>query len=344
MNNQHDLIENLLRRTGLLETGTRCGCQPFSGDGSDRIFFRCHTNKERSFVIVFPSPTHPHAMAEAKANFLIGRHLYELGLPVPRPYAFDEQFGIIIFEDLGSELLYDAVVASNDISLTKSLYCQAVECLAAFQIKGREGFNTNFCWDTRHYDRTLMLERESHYFRREFCRKYLELAIPDSLEQEFIELAARISREPSDYLLHRDFQSRNLMLAQGTLKIIDFQGARLGPLGYDLASLLNDPYANLTEELKQELIEHYLLTVSSYHPINFDKFLQGYNHISLQRNLQVLGAYAYLTNEKNKKFFKHFISPALDGLIRMLEVPLVGNYPGLKELADRAAEKLRGRN
>jgi len=341
MPNTQNLIKNLLQKYSLLTDAAPCSCLPFSGDGSDRKFFRFQGTGKKSFVIIFPSSTNPAALAEAKASFLIGRHLYDHGLPVPKPYAFDNQLGVVIFEDLGNELLYDAAVDSPDINQTRALYRQAVECLAAFQIKGREGFNTNFCWDTRRYDRQLMLERESHYFSREFCRKYLGFSIPVPLEQEFIKLTARISREPNDYLLHRDFQSRNLMLVKGSLKIIDFQGARLGPLGYDLASLLNDPYARLTENFKQELTEHYLHAVGSYQPISVDEFLQGYGHISLQRNLQVLGAYAYLTNEKNKKFFRPFIKPALDTLINLLEGPLSANYPILHELSNKAAEKIR---
>ena len=66
-----------------------------------------------------------------------------------------------------------------------------------------------------------------------------------------------------NYFLHRDFQSRNLFITSGRLRVIDFQGGRLGPLGYDVASLLIDPYVNLSPAWQAELLDYYLDLLTS---------------------------------------------------------------------------------
>ncbi|NOX25939.1 MAG: phosphotransferase [Deltaproteobacteria bacterium] len=337
-----NLIESLLRTAKLLAPGQSLTCRQFAGDGSDRQFFRCVIGGDKSFVIIFPSETLPEAIAEAKSSFAIGSHLYAMGLPVPKPYAIDKETGTLIFADLGNILLYDAAGAGANQAIKISLYRQALKSLAALQIKGREGFNPDWCWDTRHYDQEMMLERESHYFSREFCQGYMSLVIPAGLENDFLKLAARISEEPADYLMHRDFQARNLLIVDGRPWIIDFQGARFGPLGYDLASLLNDPYMDLAADIRHDLREYYITCVSSYITIDPGKFMAGYYHIALQRNLQVLGAYAYLTLARGKSFFEPYIRPAARNLVNILTRKLPDNYPELQRVSHEIYDKLEG--
>jgi aminoglycoside/choline kinase family phosphotransferase len=323
----------LLSDAGLLAPDQSFTWCRFAGDGSDRRFFRCETGSNEKFIIILPSLTQPLAMSEARSGFAIGRHLHAMGVPVPRPYAFAEDSGALICEDLGNTSLYDAAGPAADPAARIALYRRALESLAAFQIKGRIGFDPAWCWDSRHYDQELMLERESHYFSREFCQGYMNMAIPGGLENDFRELATRISREPTNYLLHRDFQSRNLLIVNANIMIIDFQGARLGPLGYDLASLLNDPYVDLTAADRDDLRQYYLTCINRYMDIDPTAFTAGYYHLALQRNLQVLGAYAYLTLVKKKTFFAQYILPATRNLIDLLRQKLSGKYPILQKLS-----------
>jgi aminoglycoside/choline kinase family phosphotransferase len=109
------------------------------------------------------------------------------------------------------------------------------------------------------YDAAFVLAYEAGYFHREMVRGMAGLeASFDSLEAEYA-LAAReaLAGAPAVFM-HRDFQSRNLMLVPGGLAVIDLQGARLGPPEYDLASLLLDPYAGIDAGLRERLIERYL--------------------------------------------------------------------------------------
>jgi aminoglycoside/choline kinase family phosphotransferase len=185
-----------------------------------------------------------------------------------------------------------------------------------------------------------MLEKESGYFLQAFCRDLLGIkSFPDKLNDEFKLLAGRAARQPAVYFLHRDFQSRNLMVSDGKIRVIDFQGARLGPLGYDLASLLIDPYARLPEQLQHELLEHYLEHLCKY-GLDDRAFVKDYPNLALQRNLQILGAYAFLGFQKNKKFFRQFILPAIFSLHQRLAQPGVKDYPQLRQLTDKTISLL----
>lgn len=327
-----------LRQAGLLDDSAWLATG-LAGDGSDRLFFRLSNNTATSYLAVLPAagqesrPT-ARAMAEAMAALKIGTHLFTKGVPVPAIHFSDRQTGLIVFEDLGDTLLHETI-SEPAIPTPKleELYREAVALLFHMQIKGREGFDTNWCWDSRYYDRQLMLTRESGYFLQSFCRDYLGIeTFPDTLQHDFELLAERCAKLDGRYFLHRDFQSRNLMLANGRLRVIDFQGGRLGPLGYDLASLLIDPYAGLDEQLQNSLLDYYLSLAKSQTPDRHD-FLSGYHHLALQRNLQILGAFAFLDRQKKKAFFRNYLKPAALSLNEHLAKRQSADYPSLRQLA-----------
>ena len=315
---------------------------PLSGDGSDRKFFRIGLISGGSCLVVFPSTTmsEPEALAESYSAYVIGNHLEDRGVSVPHVFAYDKGSGGILFEDLGDRLLYDIVQKETDVPL--ELYRKALENLVVFQVKGMLGFKASYCWDTSHYSRQLMLSRESGYFVREFCTDYLGITdFTEQLYRDFEHLANRVGQADCRYLLHRDYQSRNLMVSdKGLMTIIDFQGARFGPLGYDVASLLNDPYINMQAELKTDLLGFYLDTLSRH--ISFDRksFIREYYYIALQRNLQVLGAFSFLSQKKKKLFFKDFIAPAFDNLFTLVNEQLPGKYIGLERLITECENKM----
>ena len=122
------------------------------------------------------------------------------------------------------------------------------------------------------------------------------------------------------------------MIHKKKVRIIDFQGARFGPLAYDIASLLNDPYVQLPYEQRKLLLEYYISKVSEKVIIERVNFIEGYYHIALLRNLQVLGAFSYLSVVKGKKFFQKYIRPALVDLSCKMTGHLKINYPTLAEL------------
>ena len=339
-NNQIQQIPQFLQKEGFADNTAKVRLSPLSGDGSSRSFFKIKT-ENTSYCGVLPAYEDiQKGLAEAHAAVIIGNHLKKRGIPVPVIHAFDPVSGFILFEDLGDILLHDILQEKKKHSAAfsghgiKELYKEIIETLLFMQISGSVHFDRKWCWDTQRYDKKLMLQKESGYFLQTFCQDLLGIkSFSGKLNDEFKLLASRAARQPAVYFLHRDFQSRNLMISDGKIRIIDFQGARLGPLGYDLASLLIDPYAGLPEQMQHELLEHYLEHLCKY-GLDDRAFVKGYPNLALQRNLQILGAYAFLGFQKNKKFFRQFILPATFSLQQRLAQPEAKDYPCLRKLTD----------
>lgn len=333
-------LERELERAGYRHPGLT-EISPLAGDGSDRRFDRCRFADGSTVLVVRPGGQSPQELAEARAAAAIGRHLAQAGVPVPTIYGFVKETGesgesgLLVLEDLGDTLLYHRLQAKPPAAEVTAIYRQALNALLSLQVDARPGFPLAHCWDTPRYDRQLMLERESGYFYRALARDLLGHGeMPAALAAEFEALADRAAAEPADFVLHRDYQCRNLMLQNGKVRLIDFQGARLGPLGYDLASLLYDPYAGLPPELREELLAYYLQQAAGKIPdFNRRAFRQGWYYLALQRHLQILGAFAFLSRQKGKMFFAAFIKPAARQLAELLASDQGQNFPTLQNLA-----------
>jgi hypothetical protein len=113
--------------------------------------------------------------------------------------------------------------------------------------------------------------------------------------------------------MHGDYQSQNIYIKGKKAKIIDFQSAMIGPLTYDITALLRDPYVNISKQVERKLIDYYLVSLKKK-GVRFKKreFLHLYYLTALQRNMQVLGAFANLSLNKNKVHFKEYIPRAIE--------------------------------
>lgn len=323
---------DLLREVGVNPARARIAV--LAGDGSDRRFLRA-SEQGSSFLAVLPALAGVGGRAEARSAWLIGNHLHDCGVPVPEMYGYDPATGIVICEDLGDRLLHDEVrgrVRSEE-QLVK-YYGPVVELLAHMQIGGGKDFQAEWCWDTRVYDRQLMLARESGYFLESCCRQLLGLRVePVGLKAEFILLADLAADLPPRFFLHRDFQSRNIMIKDDRFRVIDFQGGRFGPLGYDLASLLLDPYVALPARVREQLLQKYIDIVAGDFDIGPAFSVEGFYLLALQRNLQILGAFAFLATVKGKVFFRDYLGPAAQSLGGLLQEPVGKQFPVLRAFA-----------
>jgi aminoglycoside/choline kinase family phosphotransferase len=208
-----------------------------------------------------------------------------------------------------------------------------LKVLLEMQLKGGQGFDPAWCSQTGRYDQEMILEYESGYFIRSFVRDYCGAAsLPRGLQAELRELAARAARAGPLLFLHRDFQSRNILLQGGKVRIIDFQAGRLGPPGYDLASLLIDPYVGLEENERRELFEHYLGLALDRGAFEDKGFRQDYPFLVLHRRLQMLGAFAFLSRKKGRPGFEGFLPPVLDSLKKSLTMTPLDGCTALKRL------------
>ncbi|MCD4754966.1 MAG: phosphotransferase, partial [Deltaproteobacteria bacterium] len=294
---------------------------PLSSDGSDRRFFKIRW-KDKPAVAIEPAPGDIGTF-ETYSYVDIGNHLARVGIPVPKIYDFNKDTGVIVVEYLGDRHLQTeilALISQNKWSQVKGLYRQALSMLAKMQVCGCRGFNRKWCYNSEYYDSKLAREREAFYFLQSFVEGLMGFGKTLELEDELTRLALQVDLiDNKEYFLHRDFQSRNILVWNGALRIIDFQGGRLGPLGYDVAALLLDPYVALPENIWSELLEFYLDELDSLN-IALDKavFEREFYLLALFRTMQALGAYSYLYLIKRKGFFKAYISPAFSNLKTLL--------------------------
>jgi len=313
-------------------------------DGSSRRFFQLRGPDDRHLIAILPPENDQRGHAEAIAFDRIGRHLRRHDVPTPEIHAFDPATGLVLCEDLGERRLFEQV-AEQGSEQTLGCYEQAVRQLVRMQVRAANGFDPAWCWDTPRYDRQLMRERESDYFLRACCTDLLGIAFDrQAVEAECARLADEASLAPAGFFLHRDFQCRNIMLTGDMVRFIDFQGGRLGPLAYDLASLLLDPYAAVPQTMQEHLTEVYLHALQDEIPYNPEQFRREYLVLALQRNLQILGAFAFLSQVRQKPFFAHYLRPAFASLNTLLAQPEAAGYAALQTLTGQCRQELEQRS
>lgn len=344
-------IASLLDEGGIISSQERdefaqhCTLHPISADGSLRQFFRVAFKKQPICVGVLPNSPTTDEIAESHSAVAIGNHLFSKKIPVPEIFGADSESGLILFEDCGDCRLHDFLenTRKNRVLRKEEIlhwYKPLLAALARMQIRGAEGFESNWCFDTPVYDLDLMISRESEYFLKAFWFSYLNGRQIKDIHIEFQEIASQAEKGLENYFLHRDFQSRNMMIKDDSIIIIDFQGGRYGPPGYDLASLLIDPYISLDDELQEDLLGYYCEKLSQYIQFDENVFLKQYSYLRLQRNLQIVGAFAYLYGQRGKHFFKSYINPALEQLYRLLQGEEFRSYIQLRQMVSEAHKLL----
>jgi len=295
--------------------------EPLPGDASNRRFIRVRAGGRTVLLVMGPDPAENRSYAE------IGRHLWALEGIGPQFYRAEPARGLFLIEDLGDLSLSEAVRQGADAA---GRYRSVIEVMVRLHGRGLSGFDSGWCYQTERYDRDLILERETGYFAREFLAGYMgQGPTGRDLSGDFETLTRLALENVPLVLMHRDFQSRNVMFSQDRPRLIDFQGARLGPAGYDLASLLYDPYMDLDETLRRDLLEHYLTLRQAGGEFDRRIFLTSYPFLAVCRLLQALGAYGFLTCKRNKPHFAAYIPAALRALNRLLEHDTMAALPGL---------------
>jgi len=298
---------------------------PLAQDGSTRRYFRVYSTNKDSFIAVDAHKTggDPKTLSAPNQNqtfHYLACHLLERGFPVPRILQHSSDFNFYLLCDLGEVTLCSKVLENGhkNKKSTLELYQKALDLLFKLQTEALINFEHSWCYAGSVYDRNLILENELNYFLKAFVKGYLKLTVsPKSesrLQAEFQSLADEALLAPGDFFLYRDFQSKNLMLKDKMLYLIDFQGARSGPFYYDLASLLNDPYTQLLQTQREQLLSYYYKQLCNRYPKSApdnDTFTFFFHLYSLVRTLQTLGAFAFLTRQ-GRKHFQSYMAPALE--------------------------------
>lgn len=289
---------------------------PLKGDGSDRRIFRL-TAQDVSVIGVFGTNA-----AENEAFVSFSRHFAAFELPVPMILCYNADQGVYLETDLGDQTLFDWLRSvrgsANFADLRASMYRRVLDYLPLFQIHAGRTIDFSRCYQTRSFEAEAML-RDLLYFRHTFLRRFVRRPFDEeALLHDFHLLINRLLEEPAEFFLYRDFQSRNIMIQNNTPYFIDYQSGRLGALEYDPASLLYDAKAELSEDLREELLEAYLESANRFVEVPRLRFKQYFYDFALIRVLQALAAFSFLSFEKGKTHFLQSIPYGLANLNHLM--------------------------
>jgi len=305
------------------------------GDGSDRKWFRLIQNN-RSLIMADHGIRKKNGLSEMDAFIAIGRHLEDKGLPVPKIYLHDTFSGLVFLEDLGDVNLQKIANESKNLKEIISCYQSVINILIKLSITGKQGFDPSWTYQTPTYDKHVILENECRYFVEAFLNGYLKWNISFSdLQDDFFLIAENALASPLKGFMHRDMQSRNIMIKNNSIYFIDFQGGRFGPIQYDLASLLIDPYVDLPYPVRIDLLDYTIEKLSSILLIEKKSFCACFDYCAISRNLQILGAFGYLSRVKKKTDFEQYIPAAVKTLKQLLQQSGDGLLCELKSVVEK---------
>lgn len=288
------------------------------GDASYRAYFRAKAANGETFVVM-EMPEGKMSASEEITNlktkpveppFLnVQKYLKKIGLPVPEVKLFSPEDRWIILEDLGDTKLADV--------WTVEWYKKAIDLLVAMQKKTKTA-DPNCLAFQRSFDETLLNWEFDHFWEYQAAKGDRDF---------FVTTTRKITKELlklPQVFVHRDFQSRNLMVKNNHLYLIDFQDALLGPKPYDLVALLRDSYVDLTQHL-DTLIAYYCEQSGE----DFKKFRRSFDLQTVQRKMKDAGRFVYIDKVKKNPNFLQYIPASLkyvrDALGRLSE------YKGLLE-------------
>lgn len=277
-----------------------CGAAPdtavefLGARGSDRAFFRAG---ERILVIYDDAKRGENARYAGHAKWLAAK-----GVDVPEILADLPEMKVTVMANAGSTDLQHRLAEPGVKALTA--YAPVVEMLARFNGLGAAA-SAELALEPAFDAELWKWERE--LFREHCLGTRFHRETPAAVEAELVRVADLLEQEPKA-LVHRDFQSTNVLFKTGRMSFIDFQGMRLGPAAYDLASLLYDPYVKLADQDRTALATLYGQKAGR------DDIVKVLPFAAVQRLVQALGAYGRLASVGQPQFGK-YVLPALENLL-----------------------------
>lgn len=316
------VLAKFLARYGF---GPECAITLAGTAGSRRVYFRLASGL-RTFIVLVSPPDDVDF-----GRFLRITQFYRLmNFPVPMVFCIDDAAHQVVLEDLGDRRLYDLVksgaprlepyrkVIHQLVDLQTRCYQRHQECP---DIRSRLFDEHDLLWETDYYSTQYLVG----------YRGWTPEA-KAALDPLFRELARRVDAQPKS-IMHRDFQSQNLMIQfDGTVRVIDYQGSRLGSIYYDLASLLLDPYTQMPDSEIEELLRYY--HQQALNPLPYDEMFRQFLLAAAQRVMQALGAYCFLSRVKGLPQFKAYIDP---GEKRLAWIVDRAGWPELKSVLPKPA-------
>ncbi len=305
-----------------------------AASGSARSYFRLFFDDPEQPTLI---ASHNPIIGENIAQCSFTQHFLGLGLAVPQILFRDESYEYLILEDLGDETLFQRLNLGEDEKLLE-LYKKVVKELLRFQIDGIKGLDLDVAYPTAQFDKRSIMW-DLNYFKYYFVKAHDMVFNEDLLESDFEKFTAFLLTADCSYFNYRDFQSRNIMLQNDEPSFIDFQGGRMGPLAYDLVSLLHQAKAALSSEFKERILQFYLEELEKKLPGQSIPFKETYNGFIFFRLMQVLGAYGYRGTIQRKPHFIQSLPFAINSLkALMASTKLPVHLPQLEGILQRISQ------
>lgn len=291
-----------------------------AADASVRRYWRA-TWPERSLIVMEADP----AQFDCQPFLLLRERLETAGLPVPHCLAVNDADGFVLLEDLGDQTLTPLLA---DETAAQSWYRKAIDLLIAQQ--------TNTPVDGLPVYDSAFLQRELEICREWYFGQQLGIELDSAalaVWQRSCALIVATNLQQAQVFVHRDFHSRNLMVKDGELRLIDFQDAVAGPISYDLVSLLRDAYIEWNEAFVLDLaIRYWEQARAAGLPVDddFATFYRAFEWQGLQRHIKVLGIFARLKYRDGKDGYQADIPRVLAYVKKVCE--RYGELAGLRRL------------
>ncbi|MCM1405815.1 MAG: phosphotransferase [[Clostridium] fimetarium] len=276
----------------------------------------------------------------------LSQHFASKGLPVPSVLAISPDSDCYLQSDLGDKSLFDAIADGRSSGYFSpeetALLSEAVRMLARIQIEGGRDMDFSICSPYEAMDRR-MVDWDLNYFKYCFLKPALGEIDDARLQDEFDMIRERLLEGESSWhaFMARDFQSRNIMVTDEGLKLIDFQGGRRGPLAYDLVSLLWQAKAKIPRDIRWSLIDVYINEANALGAgLDPAEFRESVPMFALFRVMQTLGAYGFRGLVQGKQHFIESIPRGVANLVELVaEAPV--SLPYLKSVAAALAERFK---
>lgn len=302
-----------------------------AGDASNRRYFRV-TKDDSSWVLMVWEPFEDNE----KYPFLsVLQHLERNKVHVPKVIDKSPTEGLILLEDLGDLTLERKFWESQSQDLVLPFYRLAIEEIVKIHYKATADQNHDCTAFHVAFDCDKLLW-EMNYARKHLLEGICNIKLKPSeaklLDEQFLAICTKLDQQPR-WVCHRDYHSRNLMIKLGKVRVIDFQDARMGPIQYDLVSLLKDSYVQLSDAVARSLLDYYLLLrlEDQPQPLSRELFREIYEIQTIQRCFKACGSFAsFMNTRQDKRYLKYitntlnhvrsslFMFPQYEGLLNFL--------------------------
>jgi N-acetylmuramate 1-kinase len=290
------------------------------GDASTRRYYRI-TSGGKSYIAMQMEVFSEHG---DELPFLrVQRHLSEAKVDVPQILDMDPARGYILLEDLGDITLLRRLQEVSSVDVERHLYEKVIDQLIQLQVfaspekkpSNIQAYNLRFDHEKLMWEMNFTIE---HFYQLHLKRE-MSAGDKKAMLDGLSEICTTLAAQPT-VLAHRDFHSRNIMVADERLVMIDFQDAQMGPAQYDLVSLLKDSYYQLEESQIKGLIHYYIARYEaiSGKALNRDEFFYIFDLMAVQRNFKAIGSFASFLNRRGNATYLKYIGNTFENIRRTL--------------------------